>query len=103
VKKINVADFYEMKQVGTPGQSMVKMFHVACLMMNDMMKVGRPKKPTDDKKKQYDPDGWFDLGKSKLLANPKQFLQNMIEYDKDHIPDALVVSVRTMMENEEAL
>lgn len=71
VRKINVADFYEMKQVGTPGQSMVKMFHVACLMMNDMMKVGKPKKPTDDKKKQYDPDGWFELGKGKLLANPK--------------------------------
>jgi dynein heavy chain len=71
VKKIPVSAFVNMKQIGTPSKSIVKMFEVACLMMNDMMKVGRPKKPTDDKMKEIDPEGYWQLAKTKLLMNPK--------------------------------
>lgn len=103
VKKIPVSAFVNMKQIGTPSKSIVKMFEVCCYMMNDMMKVGKAKKPTDDKGKEIDPEGYWALSKTKLLANPKEFLANMINYDKDHMPDALVEKVDNIMKTDPLL
>jgi dynein heavy chain len=36
-----------------------------------------------------------------LLSDPKKFLQSLIDYDKDNIPDALVAKVKPMMEKED--
>ncbi len=66
-----------------------------------MLKGEKPKKSNDPKKLQYDPEGWFELSKLKLLSEPKAFLNNMINYDKDNIPDALISKVKPMMEKEE--
>ena len=103
VKRIDVNAFYVMKSVQAPGKSIVKMFEVACYMMKDMMKLPKPKKPQDDKQKEVDPEGWFALAKLNLLNAPKQFLQNMIEYDKDNIPDELVQKVDKILQTEESL
>lgn len=35
------------------------------------------------------------------MNDPKAFLRNLIEYDKDHIPDALIARVKPLMEKEE--
>jgi dynein heavy chain len=61
---------------------------------------GKPKKPTDDKKKACDPDGYFELAKKELLNNPNAFLKELINYDKDHIPDAMILKVKPMMDLE---
>ncbi len=98
VKEINVNDFYELKGVSTPGPSIVACFMVVCYFL---LKNEKPKKVTDPKKAQYDPEGWFDLAKQKLLAEPKKFLNDMINYDKDNIPDTLIAKVKPMMEREE--
>jgi dynein heavy chain, axonemal len=66
-----------------------------------LLKSEKPKKPNDPKKLQYDPDGWFELSKQKLLSEPKKFLENMINYDKDNIPDTLITKIKPMMEKEE--
>ena len=65
------------------------------------MKNEKPKKQTGPKKIPYDPDGWFELSKQKLLSEPKKFLQDMINYDKDNIADALIAKIKPMMEKEE--
>lgn len=70
VKQIDVNNFYELRGVGAPSMSIVKMFEVCCYMF----KLPKPKKPTDDKKKEKDPDGYFEQSKSLLLNNPKKFL-----------------------------
>ena len=36
-----------------------------------------------------------------MLNDPKKFLNDLINYDKDHIPDALVAKVKPLMEKEE--
>lgn len=95
VKQINVNDFYELKGIAMPGLSIVKCFEV---VLQFFPKQGKPKKPTTDKEKAADPDGYFTLAKKGLLGNPKQFLQDLINYDKDNIPDALVSKVKPMME-----
>lgn len=96
VKSINVNDFYELKGVGKPSMSIVKMFEVVC----HMFKFKKPPKPKDPKKIESDPDGYFELAKKDLLGNPKKFLSDLIEYDKDHIEDSLVAKVKPMMEIE---
>lgn len=35
------------------------------------------------------------------MNDPKKFLQELINYDKDNIPDALVARVKPLMEKEE--
>jgi dynein heavy chain len=98
VREINVNDFYELKAVNTPGPSIVACFQVVCFLI---LKNEKPKKQTDPKKIPYDPDGWFELSKQKLLSEPKKFLQDMINYDKDNIADALIAKIKPMMEKEE--
>lgn len=36
-----------------------------------------------------------------MLSDPKKFLNDMINYDKDNIPDALISKVKPMMESED--
>lgn len=103
VKKIPVSAFVNMKSIGTPSKSIVKMFEVCCYMMNDTMRLGRPTKPKDDKGKEIDPEGYWTLSKTKMLSNPKVFLENMINYDKDHMPDSLVEKVDHIMKNDALL
>lgn len=98
VKEINVNDFYELKAVNTPGPSIVACFNVVCMLL---IKGEKPKKPNDPKKLQYDPEGWFELSKQRLLSDPKKFLNDMINYDKDNIPDQLIQKIRPMMDREE--
>lgn len=95
VKAINVNDFYELKGVGKPSMSIVKMFEVVAHMFG----AKKPKKP-DEKTRESDPDGYFLYAKKELLNNPKAFLVQLIEYDKDHIADSLVAKVKPMMDIE---
>lgn len=62
---------------------------------------GKAKKPQDEKKRASDPEGYFDLAKKELLSNPNAFLKELINYDKDHIPPALIAKVKPMMEYED--
>ena len=99
VKQINVNDFYELKGVGMPGQSIVKVFKTVLYFFPGK---GKPKKPakTDEKKMASDPEGWFELARKELLNNPNNFLKELIGYDKDNIPDAMVDRVKPMLELE---
>lgn len=46
-----------------------------------------------------DPEGYFfDLTKKQLLSNPNALLKNLINYDKDNIPEATVQKVSPMMD-----
>ena len=97
LKALDVNDFYELKGTSVPTMTVVKMFEITCLMM----KKPRPRKPNDPKKAESDPDGYFDLSKKTLLNNPKEFLNSMLNYDKDNMPDTLVQKVKPMLEKDE--
>jgi dynein heavy chain, axonemal len=97
LKALDVNDFYELKAMAVPTVAVVKMFEITCLMM----KKAKPKKPNDPKKAEHDPDGYFELSKKVLLNDPKGFLASMIGYDKDNIPDALIMKVKPLIEREE--
>jgi len=50
-----VKDFYELRTVGKPSQSIVKMFEV----VSYMLRLSKPPKNKDEKSKDVDPDGFF--------------------------------------------
>ena len=88
-----------MKAVNTPLIAIVECFKIVCIMLG----LPKPKKSNDPKKLQYDPEGFFDLSKQQLLNDPKKFLDNLIKYDKENIPDALISKVRPLMDSENML
>jgi len=71
------------------------------IVINFFPARGKPKKPTDDKTKEFDPLGYWTMAKKELLSNPKQFLRDLIEFDKDHIPEATIATVKPKLEWEE--
>lgn len=70
LKNIKVGDFYEMKGVNTPGPSIVNCFKICCFFLTEITQGQKPKKPIDEKKLQYDPEGYWDLTRKTLLQNP---------------------------------
>jgi hypothetical protein len=50
-----VKDFYELRTVGKPSPSIVKMFEV----VSYMLKLPKPAKNKDEKSKEVDPEGFF--------------------------------------------
>lgn len=86
VRAIDVNNFYELKGVSSPSQSIVKMFEVVAHMFTKP----KPPRPTDEKKKAVDPDGYFELAKKDFLGNPKAFLEALINFDKDNIKDQTI-------------
>jgi dynein heavy chain len=93
VEQIEVSAFYSLKTIQKPAQSVVAVFKICCLFLlpND-----RPKKPQGDKA-EADPEGYWELAKTKFLSDPKGFLRSLVEYDRDNIPDALIKRVQPLM------
>ena len=59
----------------------------------------KPVKPNDPSQKELDPEGYFfDITKKQLLSNPNQLLKDLINYDKDNIPEATVQKVAPLMD-----
>ena len=44
-----------------------------------------------------DPEGYWDLSRKTVLAAPQKLLEELINYDKDHIPDELIFKVTPML------
>lgn len=99
VKKVNEIDvnsFYELRGMAKPSPSCVACFKLCCMLM---IQGKKPKKP-DAAKAESDPEGYFELSKSELLSDPKAFLKDMIAYNKDNIPDALIQRIKPLMAEE---
>ena len=101
VKNMSVNDLVELKAVQTPSMTVVKIFEMVYVMLKDCKGLSKPKKPNDPKKKECDPEGYFDLAKREILNNPKGFLSDMIDYKRDDISENLVLKITPMLEREE--
>ena len=99
VKKIEVSSFYEMKAVLRPGPSIILCFKLVCQFLFPGIKPKPPNKPED---KEIDPEGWFFEHAKKtpntMLSNPNKFLKDLIDFDKDHIPDSVIAKVTPFLE-----
>jgi len=73
---------------------------VACFKVASffLLPKERAKKPQDPKKAEHDPEGYYALAKEKFLNDPKGFLKNLINFDKENIPDATVERAKPLLE-----
>jgi dynein heavy chain len=78
---------------------MILCFKLVCQFLEPGCKPIKPEKP---EMREIDPEGWFfEHAKKKLLSNPNAFLKNLIDYDKDHIPEAVITKVTPFLEAPE--
>lgn len=93
-----MGDFYNLKAINVPSATVVTCFTLMCYML---LPKERPKKPNDPKVLACDPEGYWTMAKQKILSDPKKFLNDLIEYKKDEIPDSLVQKVKPLMDKDE--
>ena len=84
-----------MSSIKKPTPAVVLGMEISCYMM------GLKAKKTNIGKVDGDTNGYFDLARSNLLNNPGQFMQKMIDFDKENIPEATVKRVNAILNSED--
>lgn len=84
-----------MSSIKKPTPAVVLGMEVSCHMMG--LKVKR----TNVGKVDGDTHGYFDLARSNLLNNPGQFMQKMIDFDRENIPESTVKRVNAILNSDE--
>jgi len=71
------------------------------LYFPDVKKQVKKPPKSDEKATAVDPEGFWDAAKKILLKDPKRFLKDLIDYDKDHISDDIIAAAQIMLDKEE--
>lgn len=88
--------------MATASPSVVTCFKCICFFI--LGHNCRPVKPKADSKTfASDPEGFFEHAKKeeKILKNPNNFLKELKSYDKDNMPEELIMKVTPILEQEE--
>jgi dynein heavy chain len=88
------SDIDEVKSLKTPPGGVVLVLQVCCLMFNV-----KPIKKNDPNKPGSKFDDYFDAGKSALLSDSKLFIEKLINFDKDNIPDKTIKNIAPFMDD----
>jgi dynein heavy chain len=91
-----VSAFYSLKVIKKPSPSVVAVFKICCMFLlpND-----KPPKQKGEAA-ESDPEGYWALSLQKFLNDPKKFLNSLVTYDRDNIPDALIKKVVPLVEQD---
>ena len=91
LKELKKDDFYIISSIKKPTPAVVLGMEISCHMM------GLKATKQNIGKVDGDTNGYFDLARANLLNNPGQFMQKMIEYKKDAIPETTVKRVNAIL------
>jgi len=95
LKNLSKGDIVEVKSMGNPPAGVKLVMEGACIMF-DEKPVMKPD-PNNMGKKIAD---YWEPAKGKLLNNPGQFLDSLMNYDKDNIPEAVIRKIEPYMSLE---
>lgn len=95
LKELKKDDFYVISSIKKPTPAVVLGMEISCHMM------GLKAKKTNIGKVEGDTNGYFDLARLNLLNNPGQFMQKMIDFDKENIPESTVKRVNAILNSED--
>lgn len=84
---ISAKDINELKVLGKPPNPIKKVLHAVCIMCQRRME----RTPKKENPKELEPNWW--LTAQKFMAE-KNFIQSLIEFDKDHIPQQIMEIIR---------
>ncbi|KAI9224346.1 dynein heavy chain and region D6 of dynein motor-domain-containing protein [Blastocladiella britannica] len=85
-------DVIEIRSMQRPPEGVKLVMEAVCIM-----KGLKPKKVDGDKPGKKVDDYW-DVGKS-LLAEPAKFLESLMTFDKDNIPESVVTKIKPYIDN----
>lgn len=91
LKELKKDDFYIISSIKKPTPAVVLGMEISCHMM------GLKPKKTNVGKIDGDTNGFFDLARQNLLNNPGQFMQKMVDFDKENIPESTVRRVNAIL------
>lgn len=91
LKKENID---EVKSLKTPPAGVNLTIKVCCLMFDV-----KPIKKNDPNQPGKKIDDYWEAGQKELLKDAKQFLQSLIVFDKDNIPDRIIKSIAPFMDD----
>ena len=93
VKSLNKNDITEVRAMMRPPEGVRLVMEAVCIM-----KDVKPKKVAGDKPGVKVDDYW-EPGKA-LLQDPGKFLESLLNYDRDNIPDAIIAKIQPYIESE---
>ena len=88
------ADIDEVKSLRTPPSGVVLTIQVVCLMFQV-----KPVKANDPNNPGKKIDDYWDAGKKNLLSDAKVFLNSLVNFDKDNIPDKVIKAITPFMDD----
>ncbi|KAM3174254.1 hypothetical protein ACTXT7_010920 [Hymenolepis weldensis] len=92
VKSLNKVDIIEVRSMMRPPEGVRLVIEAVCIM-----KDVKPKKVAGDKPGLKIDDYW-EPGKA-LLQDPGKFLESLLNYDRDNIPDAIINKIQPYIES----
>ena len=95
MKKLQVAQLREIKSMANPGPAAVLTMTAVCHMMG----VNPIKKP--GARGSEDIVDYWAAAQANLLRDPKKFLEELLEFDRDHINEEVIKKVAPIIEREE--
>ena len=94
LKKLSRNDVVEVKSLKNPPDGVRLVMEACCIMFEE-----KPKMVADPNKiGKKIADYWEPA--QKLLVDPTKFLRNLMEYDKDNIPDAVITKIAPYIDME---
>jgi hypothetical protein len=91
LKELKKDDFYIISAIKKPTPAVVLGMEISCHMM------GLKATKQNIGKVDGDTNGYFDLARGNLLNNPGAFMQKMVDFKKDAIPESTVKRVNLVM------
>eukprot|EP00595_Chromulina_sp_UTEXLB2642_P002610 CAMPEP_0196768382 /NCGR_PEP_ID=MMETSP1095-20130614/42683_1 /TAXON_ID=96789 ORGANISM="Chromulina nebulosa, Strain UTEXLB2642" /NCGR_SAMPLE_ID=MMETSP1095 /ASSEMBLY_ACC=CAM_ASM_000446 /LENGTH=308 /DNA_ID=CAMNT_0042137893 /DNA_START=2418 /DNA_END=3341 /DNA_ORIENTATION=- len=88
------SDIDEVKSLKTPPSGVVLTIKVCCLMFDI-----KPIKKNDPNQPGKKIDDYWEAGQKGLLTDAKIFLNNLMTFDKDNIPDRIIKSISVFMDD----
>ena len=89
------ADIDEVKGFKTPPGGVNLTIHAVCVMFGV-----KPIKKNDPNNPGKKIDDFWEAGKKELLVNAAEFIQQLKDFDKDHIPDRVINNIKPFIEDE---
>ena len=91
LKELKKDDLYVLNSLNTPTANVIKVMEISCHMFS--------LKPSKESKNKVtnDTHGFFHCAKQNLLSNPNKFIKDMIDYDKERIPEGVVKKVNAII------
>ena len=98
LNELDKKDIDEIKNFKSPPYPVVLTMEAACIMLKPIMKFKIIKKPDNAGRLQK---SYWDTAKKYVLNNPKKLLEILQDYDRDNIPNKLIIQIEPYLKREE--